>query len=150
MIKFDVDSGSKGEWFPFFGSKVKPNGEIEYLEPEKDAGRVRVRLANSETMERIQAQTRKKAAEFVFNPKSRQMDRVTYTEQTPEQEKLERELIWDHAIQEWENIFDSNDNPIPCTLENKMKLMNNQQFARFIGRCFELLTGTDTTISEKN
>ena len=130
-----------GEWFPFFKSEVRPDGEVEYSEPEKDSGRVCLRIADSDTLERIQAETRKKVSENVYNPKTRAMERVAYFDQTVAQEKRERELIWDHAIVDWEGILDSAGNPIPCTLENKMKLMNVPLFARFVGRCLQLISG---------
>lgn len=151
-MKFDLTTGA-GEWFPFFGSEIRTDGEIKYFDPEEGAGRVCLRVADPETLEKIQSETRKRASEFVFNPKSRQMERVTYFEQSPVQEKREREMIWDHAIMDWENILDANGNQIPCVLENKMKLMNNPQFARFIGRCLQLISGAAAEAkeaSEKN
>lgn len=152
MFKFDLESGSKGDWFRFFESKIE-DGKTIYLEPEKDAGRVCVRVADVETLEKIQAQTRTKKAEFVKDKDTRQMVRVPYIDQTVEQEKKEREMIWDHAIVAWEGILDSKGNEIPCTLENKMKLMSNPMFARFMGRCFELITGNAEELkaaAEKN
>lgn len=152
MFKFDLESGSKGDWFRFFESKVE-DGKTIYLEPDADAGRVCVRVADAETLEKIQAETRTKKAEFVKDKDTRQLVRVPYIDQTPTQEKKEREMIWDHAIVDWENIIDSKGNQIPCTLENKMKLMSNPMFARFIGRCFELITGNAEELkaaSEKN
>jgi hypothetical protein len=153
MFKFDLEGGSKGDWFPFFGSKLKSDGsgEYEYLEPEKDAGRVKIRLADSETVERIYAQTRKKSVEHIYNSKTRSMERLSYVDQTPEQEKKERELMWDYCIEEWENILDSKGKQIPCTLENKLKLMNIPMFARFISRCLQILSEkTDSMALEKN
>jgi len=140
MFKFDLESGSKGDWFRFFESKVE-DGKIIYLEPQEDAGQVCVRIADVDTLEKIQSQTRTRKEENVWNKDTRQYHHVAYTSQTPEQEKKEREKIWDHAIVDWKGILDSKGNEIPCTLENKMKLMSNPMFARFMGRCFELITG---------
>ena len=39
-----------------------------------------------------------------------------------------------NAIIAWENLLDEEGKPIPCTLENKLKLMKHPQFARFMGR----------------
>jgi len=147
-MRFDLSDDAKGEWFKFFRSEIKEGGEVNYLEPEADAGRICLRLATPEVINSIQSQTQKKVAEFVRNPKSRAMERVTYFDQTPEQEKKERELIWDHAIQEWEGILDKDGNEIPCTLENKLKLMNIPQFARFVGRCLQILTGLEELEAE--
>jgi hypothetical protein len=152
MFKFDLESGSKGDWFRFFESKVE-EGKTIYSEPEADAGRVCVRVADAETLEKIQAETRTRKSENIWNKDTRQYHHTTYYDQTPTQEKKEREMIWDHAIVDWENIIDSKGNQISCTLENKMKLMSNPMFARFIGRCFELITGNADDLkaaSEKN
>lgn len=138
-MRFDLD-GKQGEWFTFFGSEIKEDGTIVYLEPEPKAGRVSLRVADPETIESIHSQTRKKISEFVYNPKTRQMERVTYFDQTPEQETKERSLLWDYAIVDWEKLLDKAGKPIPVTLENKLKLMNNPMFARFIGRCLQLMT----------
>lgn len=147
-MRFDVTGETPGEWFTFFRSEIKENGEVVYLDPEADAGRVCLRIASPEVIESIQAQTRKKQAEFVRNPNTRAMERVTWFDQTPEQEKKERELIWDHAIQGWEGMLDVSGTEIPCTLENKLKLMNIPQFARFVGRCLQLITGANAKTAE--
>jgi hypothetical protein len=151
-MKFNLDTGT-GEWFQFFGSEIKPDGEVKYYEPEKAAQRVCLRIADMETLEIIQSETKKKAVEHVYNPKTRQMERLSYFEQTPEQEKKEREMIWDYAIISWEGMLDIKGQEIPCTLENKMKLMNNPQFARFVNRCLGLISGAATEVkkaAEKN
>ena len=141
-MRFDLNKGSEGEWFPIFGSEVEADGEtIKYLEPEEGAGKVCVRIADAETMDAINNQTRKRTSENVYNPKTRQMERITYYEQTPAQEKKSREMLWDHAIKAWEGVLDSEGNQIPCTLENKMKLMSNAVFARFVGRCLQIISG---------
>lgn len=152
MFKFDLEGGSKGDWFAFCESKLV-DGKVEFLEPAKDAGRVCVRIADGETMEKIQAQTRTRKREFVKDKETRQMVGVLYIDQTPEQEKKERELIWDHAIVAWEGLLDSEGEEIPCTLENKMKLMAIPMFARFIGHCFEVINNNEAegkVAAEKN
>jgi hypothetical protein len=148
-MRFDLSGETPGEWFKFFRSEIKENGETVFLEPEAGAGRVRLRIATPEVIESIQAQTRKKVAEFVYNKHTRAMDRWTGYDQTPEQEKRERELIWDHAIQGWEGMLDVNGIEIPCMLENKLKLMNVPQFARFVGRCLQLITGANAGAAEE-
>ena len=147
-MRFDLSNEAQGEWFSFFGSEIKENGEVRYLDPEEGAGKICLRIADPEVIEKIQAQTRKKSAEFALNPRTRQMERVSFYEQTPTQEKKERELIWDHAIVDWKDILDRDGEQIPCTLGNKLKLMNNPQFARFVGRCLQLITGANAQTSE--
>ena len=148
MTKFDLSGETQGEWFKFFKSEVKENGEVKYLDPEKKAGKVCLRIASPDAIEGIQAETRKKVHEFVRNPQTRQMERVVYFDQTAAQEKKERELIWDYAIQDWQNLHDKDGKDIPCTIENKLKLMAVPQFARFVGRCLQLITGADVELEE--
>jgi len=147
-MRFDLSGETQGEWFRFFKSEIKENGDITYLDPEPDAGRVRIRIAGADAIEGIRSQTRKVIKEFVLNPKTRAMERVEYEDQTPEQKKKEGELIWDHAIQAWEGILDKDGNEIPCTTENKVKLMNIPQFARFVGRCLQIITGANAGTEE--
>ena len=147
-MRFDLSGETQGEWFGFFRSEIKESGDVTYLDPEEDAGKVCLRIASAEVVEGIQAQTRKKSAEFALNPKTRQMERVQFFEQSPAQEKKERELIWDHAIQDWKGILDMDGNEVPCTLENKLRLMSNQQFARFVGRCLQLISGANSASVE--
>lgn len=121
-----------------------------YGVPDSKLGRVCLRIADAETLDRIHSETRKKVSENVYNPKTRGMERIAYIDQTPEQEKKERELIWDHAIIEWDGMLDKNGNPIPCTLENKLKLMNIPVFARFIGRCLQLIGSAEEQKKEES
>jgi len=147
-MKFDITGAAQGEWFKFFKSEIKENGDVKYLDPEKNAGKVCLRIASPEVIEDIQGKTRKKIQEFVHNPRTRSMERVMYFDQTSEQEKKEREMIWDFAIQDWKGILDKDGKDIPCVLENKLKLMNIPQFARFVGRCLQLITGANTESEE--
>jgi len=147
-MRFDLSGKVDGEWFRFFRSEMKENGEIEYLPPEENAGKVCLRIADPATVEKIQNETRKVRHEFVLNPRTRAMERVTFEDQTPEQEKREREMIWDFAIQDWQGILDGDGNEIPCVLENKMKLMNIPQFARFVGRCLQIITNANAEVEE--
>jgi hypothetical protein len=148
-MRFDLSSEAQGEWFKFFKSVLKENGETEYFPPEEDAGKVCIRNCTPEIIEKIHAETRKKVSELALNPKTRSMERVIYYDQTPEQEKKEREMIWDFVIQGWEGILDKEGKDIPCTVENKMKLMTRSpQFARFVGRCLQIVTGADAESEE--
>jgi len=147
-MRFDLSGESQGEWFKFFRSEMGENGEMKYLDPEPDAGRVRLRIADVEAIDKIRAQTRKVVKEFVLNPKTRQMERVEYEDQTSAQKKAENDMIWDYAITEWENLFDKNGDEIPCTPENKARMMNIPVFARFVGRCLQLITGANAGLAE--
>ena len=140
---FDLNSGV-GEWFPFFRSEQKPDGTIVYEDPQEGVAKVQLRIADAEVIDEIQSRTRNKKTEFAVNTLSRKMERVEYFTQTPAQEKLERELIWDHAIMDWEDkapFVNKDGTPIAKTAENKLKLMALPSFARFVTRCLQMVTG---------
>jgi hypothetical protein len=136
IIDLNVD---QGDWFAFFESRISEKGEVVYDEPKSDAGRVCLRSPSS-MMEQLRAQRIRKF-EFVLNPTTRSMERVGYYEElTPEAAKIEREDIWDYAIVDFTGFEDPDGNPIPCTRENKIKLMALPVFDRFIGRGLRLLS----------
>lgn len=144
---FDLEV-SEGERFKFFTSSVDEDGKITFDDPAPDAGTVSVRLIDSDTLDEIRTKTRKKVTEHVLNPKTRAMERIIAFEQTPEQEKMERAMIWDHAITGWEGIKDKSRNDVPCTKENKVKLMGNPYFGRFINECLNRLSKSTISLKE--
>jgi hypothetical protein len=56
---------------------------------------------------------------------------------------LQTNMINDLIIQDWENFLDKNENPIPCTIENKNKLltMNDPTFRDFVDSKIKILNG---------
>jgi len=151
MLVFDLKNAGSGEWFPFFGSEIKPDGDVVYFDPEPNTGKMQLRVADSDVMDKIQKETRTKKVEHIPNPKSRGMERIEYFDQTPEQAKLERELIWDHAIENWEDkapFLNADGSPIERTIENKLKLMAIPVCARFDGMSLQLIEGAAKDIKE--
>jgi hypothetical protein len=146
---FDLDEGNTGEWFTFFESEVKEDGSTVYHKPKKNAGRVCFRVADADTMDGIYEKTRTRAKEWVHNPKTRAMERWTGFDQTPEQEKLERRLLWDYAIVGWDKLMDKTGKEIPVTIDNKMKLMAIPAFMRFANRCLQLISGAQEERKEE-
>lgn len=141
MAQFDLDTDS-GQRFQYFKSIVQDNGETVFMDPEPiEPCWVTLRLASAEKVEEMHALTRKPKVDRVLNPQSRTMERVEYYDQTPEQRIKERELIWDYAIPEWEGVLDKYGTVVECTLENKLRMMNVPIFARFVGRCLQLIGG---------
>ena len=138
-MQFDLSQGGQGEWFTFFESVIEKDGKIKYLDPVEGAGKVCLRVADAEIIEKINTQTREKKAEWIFNPGTQEMERKTYFDQTPEQSRKEREMIWDYAIVDWKDFIDKDGNVISCTLENKMKLMRIAVFMRFVNHCIQLI-----------
>ncbi len=144
---FDLGE-SEGEWFPFFTSRIDEKGRIIYDEPKKNAARFRIRNVGP-IVEEKQA-GRKRRAEFVLNPETRAMERVTYLEdQTPDDAKRDRDDIWDYAITGIEDACWSKGVPIECTRENKLKLMALPVFDRFMSRCQQLLASSGVKAAEE-
>lgn len=144
---FDLDAVQQGDYFAFFGSTVNERGEVAYLDPEPDAGRVRIRSLTP-FFEKAQA-GRKRKYEHVLNPSTRSMERVGFFDDpTPDQAKKEREDLWDYAITDIENFFDAKGEPILCTRENKIRLMAAPVFDRFVARCLQVLAGAGVKADE--
>jgi len=139
----------QGTWFPYFSSRFDGvSKEYVYDEPLPGAARFRIRETVSFFVER--QKKRKKRSEFVLNPQSRAMERVTYPEdQTPDE--VERELcdLRDYVVTGIEGAQWSDGSQIECTRENKLRLFKNEQFDRFVGKCITMLSGQAET-SEKN
>ncbi len=144
---FDLDS-TQGEWFQFFGSHIDLNtGEVVYEEPTSDA-RVQIRSMAPFLEERLAKL--KKSIEHVYNPKSRAMERLSYyPDQNPEEARAEREDAWDYIITGIENFKDSKTGEeIACTRENKIKLMKNPVFDRFVARCLQIIANSGAKVQE--
>ena len=132
------DFEDEGSWFTFFKSKVKDDGTVEYDDPSEGAGRVCIRQINDFIADYYEK--RKKKSEFVLNPKTRGMERVEYSEDmTPEERKKYQADLWDFAITAWEKFFDKKGAEIPCTKENKAKMMKIPMFDRFISKCLKVM-----------
>lgn len=145
IIDFEANDG---EWFTFVMSRIDDQGKVVYDDPLPDAGKVCVRSLVP-FFEQRQA-GRKKKYEFVHNPSTRAMERVGFIpEQTAEQAREEREDAWDYAIKDFENFNDKNKVPIPCTRENKLRLMKLPVFDRFIGRCLQMLAEQGVKVEEE-
>jgi hypothetical protein len=135
---FDL-STNEGEWFPFQNSKIDPlTGEPVFDDPVTDA-KVQIRSMTPFFEERIAK--RKRQAEHVMNPKTRQMERISfYAELSVEEAKAERDDAFDFAITGIEGFKDSKTGVvIACTRENKLALMKVPVFDRFFARCQQLL-----------
>jgi len=145
---FDLEQCNKGEWFPFFESRINEKGKVEYDDPKPDAGRVCIRSISSFLQERIGE--RKRKYEFVFNPETRAMERVGYYDEIPPaQAKKESDDVWEYAITGLENFTDKSGKPIECTRENIIKLMSIPMFDRFVGRCLQLLSNANVVAKDE-
>jgi hypothetical protein len=136
----DLEIQEEGEWFHFFSSHIDQlTGDVVYDDPVTDA-KMKIRGITPFIERKMIA--RKKQVERVYNPKSRAMERIAfYPDLTPEENIKEREETWDYLIQDWVGFADKKTGrDIPCTKENKTKLMKIPVFDRYIARCLQLLS----------
>jgi len=146
FINLDV---TEGEIFPFQVSTINSEtGETIWEEPDPEAYVV-VRSMQPFFEER--ALKRKKVVEHIYNPKTRQMERDKHdVDLTPAEAKKEGEDALDYAIVELGKFVDSKTGkPIETTRENKLKIMKNPVFDRFIAKCFRELANSGVKAQEE-
>jgi hypothetical protein len=138
----------EGEWFSFQNSHIDPlTGEPVFDDPVTDA-KVQIRSMTPFFEERIAK--RKRQTEHVMNPKTRQMERISfYTELSVEEARSERDDAFDFAITGIEGFKDAKTQKmIPCTRESKLALMKVPVFDRFFARCQQLLASSGVKEAE--
>lgn len=140
-IEIDLDALDEGEWFPYQNSHFdQETGEWIFEEPHPEA---KVRVRRMESLVRERFYSRKKVAEHVLNPKTKAMERITYyKEPTSEESRKESEDTWDYVITGFEG-FANKGKLIEYTRENKIKMMRDPAFDRFVGRCLRILDGSE-------
>ena len=98
---------------------------------EDEEARICLRLASGEDMQKVRKQTEKKRVEY------KRGERFQVVETDDEKAS---ELTWQLCIVDWEGLYDNEDNPIPCTDENKVKLMiQSPVFSKWVVECLEVL-----------
>lgn len=116
-MKFDFSNLNPGTWFDF--------------DNDKDGGKVCLKILSAEDSQKVRDQCIKK--ENIYR------DGKQYINENLN-EKLFVEMVWDICIVGWENIFDAENKPIPCTKEFKLVLMNKSvKFAEFVTGKLNLL-----------
>lgn len=120
MTTFDIDE-EKSAWFDMEGG-----------------GRVKLRVLSTSDWERIREKTVTK------EPIVMRVDDGSHKlfEREIVDDVLQRKLVNDETIVEWENIVDKDNNEIECTIENKDKLMmmRNPFFRNFVNEKLDTLT----------
>lgn len=148
---FDLSKLGVGEWFPYQDSIVNKDGEVEWL-PLDPNSKEKVCFVQPDSYDLRIATEKYRGRKInipVKDPDTRQMNVVPTYEQTPEQAREEGMEFWDRAITAWE-IFDPSGNLIPCTRENKYKLiMGHMPFLRFSNRSLQMLQGLKADTKEK-
>jgi len=144
---FDLEK-TEGERFPFFTSTMDPTtGVITYDPPEGDAW-VELRPMGPFFEERMSK--RPKKTEHIHNPKTRQLERITYyPELSIDEVKKERDDAWDYAIVGLGNFKDKSGKIIECTRENKLKMIKVPVFVRFCERCFDIIANSGASKEEE-
>lgn len=109
-MKFNIQELNPGCWFNFTDNP--------------DEGSICLRVCDGDTLKAIFKATSKSRVTY----KDRQ--RYEYEDVDPD---LRSVMIWDYCIVDWKGLMDSDDNPIPCTKENKILLMGKSvTFATFV------------------
>jgi len=133
MSENDVETGTI-----FCLENLNPGLWFEF----ENGGRVCLRICAGDDLRVIKKQSTKNKIEY------RSGQRISYT---VTDEDLENSLLWDFCIVNWENFFDANKNPIPCTPDTKNLLMGKSiKFSRFISECLETLTAVEKDSEEKS
>lgn len=150
MFEVDLGAQAEGEWFQFQDSHFdQAVGEWVYDPPATDA-RVRVRRTDPFWKER--GAKRERIAEYVHNPKTRSMERISYLkEQTVAEAQQDTDDAIDYAITGLENFKDKRSGKVlVCDRETKLALVRIPAFDRFIGRCLRLLEGAEAKQQEES
>ena len=110
-------------------------------------GRLQIRIPSIDTWKQIRRQTVHKKVEF-----KKVEGTAGRFEHEEIDEDLQNELFWDAVIVSFEN-FTNKGILIPCTKENKVRMMMNDKFAKFFRESFKTLTDYEekqTGALEKN
>lgn len=114
-MKFNLDDLNPAAWF----------------DHPTENGRIQVRALSVEELQKINKKTTRTKIEY----RRGQRFEVEIVDQEENQN-----LTWDYCITDWENILDQDENPMPCTLENKKLLMRKApKFAGWVTDCLNQL-----------
>lgn len=135
MAIFDLEKEDKGVWFDMEGG-----------------GRVKLKFISPSDWMLI-----RKATIKAGEPVVKKVDDGSYKlfERETTDEDLQREMLHDMTIVDWEDILDVKERPIPCTKENKVRLMMmaNPAFRNFVNdklTILEKLSRDQEEAEEKN
>jgi len=144
----EIDVDEEGEWFWYQTSYFDQNTE-DWVFDKPRQSKVKVRRIQPFIQKRLQ--NRKRVVEHVLNPKTRSMERISYfKEQTPEEAQKETDDTWDYAIVDFVGFKNMRTKKIiECTRANKLKLITDPVFNRFIARCFRILDGSEKRQKEE-
>lgn len=122
---------------------LNPGHKFTFGDP-KDETWVSIRICAGDDYRIIQKECSKKKAEIITSGVRPQ--RLTYDD--IDEDKL-NEMIWDFCIVDWGGFVDKFGNPVPCTRENKKKLMGGSvKFAAFVAKKLDELRKIEEAIGE--
>ena len=131
-MKFNLKDLNPGSWFYFD-------------ETDAESGKICLRVLNAEKLAEIRDKTMQTKVEY------RGDNRYEYSD--IDHSGRDR-IIWDYCIVDWQGLIDDDEQPIECTTENKIKLMNGHVgFSGFVEKCLEKLNRQNeryAEFSEKN
>jgi len=137
MTTFDLENKEQGDWFSFFESKFDSlTGETTYDLPKDGAAEFCIRSMLPFWEERQKGL--KKEYKMVLNPSTRQMERVGYYPEQPD-DSTAGDDAWDYVITGMRNALDKDGNELECTRENKLKLIRIPMFLRFVKRVLDII-----------
>lgn len=117
-MRFDMDN-------------LNPPTRFYFDDTKQDEGWVDLRVVTAGGVSDVVDQTTKKRVEYKLNTATKKMERIEFTE-TDDNALVEE--LWDKGIVDW-LLLSTAGNPIPCTKENKIKLMSeNPQFNSFVNK----------------
>lgn len=138
---FEENKQQDGDWFPFQDSHFDTGtGKWVFDDPEPDAAEFRIRSMDPFVEEQVDA--RPVESKIVLNESTRQMQRLSWPKElTPEEKRKAKDDLYDYVITGIKNAFWGEDKPIQCTRENKLKLVKDPRFDRFLNRCLKAVDG---------
>ena len=114
-MRFDLDNLNPPAWF---------------IHPDDSEARLFLRSCPFAVMQDIRKQTTRLRVEYKRNVRH-EFEEIDTDKQN--------QLMWDYMIVDWQGI-DNGDEPIPCTTENKIKLLEASPiFLRWFNECVEQL-----------
>ena len=122
-VSFDLENLNPGTMFEMEGG-----------------GQLWLRVCAGDDLRDIRKKTVQKKKEY--KKINGNLQRLTFEEVDDD---LQSQLVWDFCIVKWEKFFadEAKTIPIPCTTENKLKLMGRSLiFSKFVGDSLTTLRGT--------
>jgi hypothetical protein len=111
--------------------ELNPATMFYFDDDDESKGGVELRVLNKDALDDINRKCFKKKVEY------KKGQRYEFVEPN---EKLNMEMIVDYTITGWAGVTDKDGAIIPCTLENKVKLMNGSMFfTQFYSAKMEIL-----------